>query len=243
MRIKANRKESGKAPGFTLVEVMVTLTILGLIVLMIFGVFRLGLSAWEKGETAKEAYQEIRMISQLISQQIKSAVPYMIKTKKAEGNYLAFEGKASSLKFVSALPIKSKQPEGFVFVTYEFKEGAERGGRLILYEQKVLNRDFFEEAQKEESAIPLLEKVSAVRFEYFREEDPSKNQEEEWLEEWNTKEEKRLPKALKMIITHKNGKKEEKEFSTTLLVSLPAHRFEEVRIGPVIRRPMFEKPR
>ncbi|MDP3013612.1 MAG: type II secretion system protein GspJ, partial [Candidatus Subteraquimicrobiales bacterium] len=158
-------------------------------------------------------------------------------------NYLAFEGKANSLKFVSALPIKSKQPEGFVFVTYEFKEGAERGGRLILYEQKVLNRDFFEEAQKEESAIPLLEKVSAVRFEYFREEDPSKNQEEEWLEEWNTKEEKRLPKALKMIITHKNGKKEEKEFSTTLLVSLPAHRFEEVRIGPVIRRPMFEKPR
>lgn len=243
MRIKANRKESGKAPGFTLVEVMVTLTILGLIVLMIFGVFRLGLSAWDKGETVKEAYQEIRMISQLISPQIKSAVPYMIKTKKAEGNYLAFEGKASSLKFVSALPIKSKQPEGFVFVTYEFKEGAERGGRLILYEQKVLNRDFFEEAQKEESAIPLLEKVSAVRFEYFREEDPSKNQEEEWLEEWNIKEEKRLPKALKMIITHKNGKKEKKEFSTTLLVSLPAHRFEEVRIGPVIRRPMFEKPR
>ncbi|MDO8958011.1 MAG: type II secretion system protein, partial [Deltaproteobacteria bacterium] len=49
-----------KAWGFTLVEVMITLTILGFILLMIFGVFRLGLSAWEKGENLKEDYQQVR---------------------------------------------------------------------------------------------------------------------------------------------------------------------------------------
>src|SRR4030042_1900566 len=101
--------------GFTLVEVMVTLTVLGFVLLMILGAFRLGLSAWEKGESTKEEYQKVRIISQLISQQIKSIVPYKVKTQKAEGDYLAFEGKVRSLRFVSAFPIKGKQPEGFVY--------------------------------------------------------------------------------------------------------------------------------
>src|SRR4030066_419892 len=97
--------------GFTLIEVIVTLTVLGFILLIIFGAFRLGLSAWERGESTKEEYQKVRIITQLISRQMKSAVPYKIKTEKAEGDYLAFEGKAHSLKFVSAFPMKSRQAE------------------------------------------------------------------------------------------------------------------------------------
>jgi general secretion pathway protein J len=214
--------------------VVVTLTILGFILLIIFGAFRLGLSAWERGESTKEEYQKVRIISQLISQQIKSIVAYKIKTQKAEGDYLAFEGNAHSLKFVSALPIKAKQPEGFVYAIYEFKEGGSEGGRLVLYEQRVLNKDFFAEEPKEEAAVSLLEGVSNVRFEYYREEDPLKNQKEEWVEEWNAKEERELPKTIRMTITQKDQKDKE-EFPITILASLPAYRFEEVRIGPVRR--------
>jgi general secretion pathway protein J len=220
--------------GFTLIEVVVTLTILGFILLIIFGAFRLGLSAWERGESTKEEYQKVRIISQLISQQVKSIVAYKIKTQQAEGDYLAFEGKAHSLKFVSALPIKAKQPEGFVYAIYEFKEGGSEGGRLVLYEQRALNKDFFAEEPKEELAVSLLEGVSNVRFEYYREEDPLKNQKEEWVEEWNAKEERELPKTLRMTITQKNQKDKE-ELPITILASLPAYRFEEVRIGPVRR--------
>src|SRR4030067_2953124 len=72
--------------GFTLIEVTVTLSVLGFILLIIFGAFRLGLSAWNRGETTKQEYQRVRIISQLISRQIKSVVPFKIKTQKAEGN-------------------------------------------------------------------------------------------------------------------------------------------------------------
>jgi hypothetical protein len=105
---------------------------------------------------------------------------------------------------------------------------------LVLYEQRVLNKDFFAEEPKEEAAVSLLEGVSNVRFEYYREEDPLKNQKEEWVEEWNAKEERELPKTLRMTITQKNQKDKE-EFPITILASLPAYRFEEVRIGPVRR--------
>ena len=227
----------GTALGFTLMEVLVTLTILGFILLIIFGAFRLGSSAWSRGESKKEEYQKVRIISQLISQQIKSAVPYKIKSQKAEGDYLAFEGKAHSLRFVSAFPMKSRQAEGFVYAVYEFKEGGKEEGRLVLYEQRVLNKDFFADDLREDLGVSILEGVSNVRFEFYREEDPDQNKPEEWMEEWDSKEEKKLPRALRMIITQKNGKPAGEEFPITIQASIPAYEFEQVRTTPMgVRR-------
>ena len=226
-----------RAPAFTLLEVMVTLTILGFILLMIFGVFRLGLSAWEKGESSKEEYQRMRISSQLVSQQIKSIIPYKIKSQKAEGDYLAFEGKARSLKFVSTLSLKGYRPSGFVYAFYEFQEDGEKGGRLILYEQRVLNKNFMDEAPPQDAALPLFEGLAEVRFEYYQEEDPEKNRSGAWVDQWDAKEEKELPKALRITIVPPKGAREAEGLSTVILASLPANRYEEVRPGPV-RRPV-----
>jgi len=219
--------------GFTLLEVIVTLTILGFIVLIVFDAFRLGLSSWERGESTRIECQKVRAVTQMISRQIKSIVPYKVKTTKAEGDYLAFEGKATSLRFVSAFPIRGKRPEGFIYGIYEFKEEGNGGGRLILYEQRVLNKDLFEESLREESGASLIEGISKVRFEYCREGDSEKNQTEEWVEEWNAKEEKELPKALRMTITYKNGEGEKKELPFTLKASIPANRFEDIKAPTV----------
>ena len=173
------QQAAGRSSGFTLLEMVVTLTILGFILLIIFGAFRLGLSAWDKGESSREEYQRVRMVSQMVSRQLKSIVPYKVKTEKAEGDYLAFEGQRQAVKFVSALSIKARQPEGFVYGAYEFKEGGNEGGRLVIYEQRVLNKNFFEERPKEESGSTLIEGISSVRFEYYREADPEKNRTEE----------------------------------------------------------------
>ena len=227
-----NRWAGGRPSGFTLIEVVITLTLLGFILLMVFSVFRLGLAAWEKGESAKEKVQTLRVISQMIGRQVKSMVPYRIKTRKSEGDYLAFQGKAQSLRFVSALPLKSRRPEGLVYAIYEFREGGRGGGRLVLYEQRVLNRDFMEEDPKPETGISLFEGISNVRFEYYREESPEKNQVGGWLEEWNAKEEREMPRAVRLILVQGKGKE---EFPIVILASIPSYQFEEIRMGPVRR--------
>ncbi|MCX5907401.1 MAG: prepilin-type N-terminal cleavage/methylation domain-containing protein [Deltaproteobacteria bacterium] len=224
----------GGHSGFTLMEVMIAMGILGFILLMVFGAFRMGISAWEKGESLKDDGQKVRIISQLLSRQIKSIFPYKIKSQKAEGDYLAFEGKAKSIKFVSTLSLKARQTEGFVYAIYEFKEGGREGGQLMIYEQKALNRDFMEDTPKEESGGPVLEDIAGVRFEYYREEDSANNKSGGWQEEWNTKEEKELPKAIRMTFTSKK-KEEKEEIPFVVMASLPANRFEEVKVIPVRR--------
>jgi len=235
MKNRAKEKHRNLTSGFTLLEVIVTLTILGLILLVISSAFRLGLSAWEKGESSGEESQRVREISRLVCQQVKSSFPYRMSTEKAEGDYLAFDGKAHTLKFVSTLPIKAREPRGFVYAFYEFREEGGGEGRLVYYEQPVLNKNFFEETPREESGVSLLEGISDVRFEYFRREDKDKNWTEGWEEQWNAKDEKELPQALRVTVALRDKKNGKKEVPLSLLASISANRSENVKIGGATR--------
>lgn len=214
-----------------MIEVTITLTILGFIILIIFGAFRMGVSAWEKGDSLKDEYQRVRIGSQLISRQLKSIVPYRVKTQKAEGDYVAFEGKSQAVKFVSTVSTRTRRPEGFVYAIYEFKHEGKDEGNLILYEQRVLNKDLFEERPKEEEGVSLCEGISKVRFEYYREENLEKSQQGGWVDEWNAKEEKELPRAIRMTMTYKNERKE--EVPIAFLVSIPAWKPEVLGVPTV----------
>lgn len=220
--------------GFTLLEVVVSLTLLGFILVIIFGAFRLGLSAWDKGESIKEEYQKVRIVSQMMTRQIKSIVPYRVKTQQAEGHYLTFEGKPQSLRFVSTLPVKSHRLGGLVYTTYRYQEDDLKGGRLLLYEKRALNRDLLAEEPKEEEGIPLMEGIAKILFEYYQEEDSTKNQSEAWLEEWDGKEKKVLPKGLRVTVVFKDQKREVPPL--VLLIPIAAFQMDEVRLSPVIRR-------
>jgi general secretion pathway protein J len=217
--------------GFTLVEVMVSMTILGFIILMVYGVFRLGGTAWEKGDRIRDKYQKSRSASQLIFRQVKSAVPYKIKPQKAEGDYLAFEGTPNSLRFVSALPLKTMQNDGLVYVFYEFQTGGIEGGRLILYEQRALNKNFMEERPREELAVPIFEEMAEVKFAYYREENPDKNQSAGWVESWSAKEEKELPKAVQITFVSNKSREGKGEIPFSIFAPLPANRFEGLTPG------------
>jgi general secretion pathway protein J len=219
------RKGWNAQAGFTLVELIVTFTILSIVVVMILGAMRLGTASWERGEEKTERYQRRRMVFNLLSQQLKSAYAYKIKAQKAESDYLAFLGSGDSLKFVSTFSLTAKRPEGLVFVVYQVGEGDSSGKVLKVYEGRVLNKDFMEETPDGDKFLTLLEGLSEIAFEYFKE---GEEQEEagEWMDSWDAKEEKELPRQIK-IVTKWKEKKEEPEDSLSTLVSLPANRFDD----------------
>lgn len=220
-----------RGSGFTLLELVVTLTILGFILVMVLGLLRLGSASWERGEAKTDHYQKQRIVFNLLSQQVKSSFPYKIKAQKAEGDYIAFLGARDSLRFVSTVSISAKRPEGLVFVIYRVEEGKEGGKILRVLEKRVLNKDFMEETPEEEKFLTLLEDLSEFGFEYFQE---GEEEEEvgEWVETWDGKDKRELPRQVR-VVAKWGEKKREGEETLTTLVAIPTIRYDDRTPGRV----------
>ncbi|HOO91604.1 MAG TPA: prepilin-type N-terminal cleavage/methylation domain-containing protein, partial [Syntrophales bacterium] len=83
--------------GFTLLELLISLTILSLVTVLIFGAFRMGIRAWEKGERNIDGRQRERIVLDLIKRQLSSIPVDVVKGDKA----LVLKGDGKSLEFVS----------------------------------------------------------------------------------------------------------------------------------------------
>ncbi|MDH3594369.1 MAG: prepilin-type N-terminal cleavage/methylation domain-containing protein, partial [Rhodospirillales bacterium] len=68
---RPGRPRSG---GFTLVELLVALTLLGLIFVALFGGLRFGTRTWETGNQRSEAFAEVEVMQSLLRRQLAQAV-------------------------------------------------------------------------------------------------------------------------------------------------------------------------
>lgn len=203
--------------GFTFIEVMISLILFSLILLMVLGTFRLSLSAWERVEKQSDQTLKIHNLQNLMIHQIKSISPYKVKTEKAEGDYLAFEGKRDSLRFVSSYSVRSKKSEGLIYAAYLWKNGE----KLELYERRVLRKEFFEIPLQEDSLVFTLTGISNLTFEYLKEEE-----EGIWLTEWEGKGLDPLPRAIRISFRLED---EKEPTGSSVQVTLPSRKFEDIQ--------------
>jgi len=97
--------------GFTLLELILSLGIIGFIVAISLGAIRLGTSAQETGQLKVDTFQRLRLIQNQLGQKIKSNYPVFMfreKTIFSSNNLqekpvrlLTFEGKENSLRFIT----------------------------------------------------------------------------------------------------------------------------------------------
>lgn len=169
--------------GFTLLELILAITILSLIALIIGSGFRLGIKAWEKGEAEALETQRLRALSGLISQNIKSAYPYKMEIDGKK--VLVFEGDKNSIMFATAFT--DIHSGGFKWVRYSYRDGA-----LVFNEGILPDKKFMDKINENEEIID--ENIGEVRFEYL----PSG--EEKWNESWELGE--GLPAAVRVKIAY-----------------------------------------
>ena len=155
--------------GFTLLELIVSLTILGVIVTIVFGAMRIGVSAWEKGEGDIENQQRYRIVLDRIGQQMASmAVP--VDMPQADAVKYLLKGDAASVEFVSRISLMPENRSGLVYVKYEVRTDGEGERSLSCYEQSLARRsaDPLENIVEEEDLHVLLPHVKECGFEYFK---------------------------------------------------------------------------
>jgi general secretion pathway protein J len=176
--------------GFTLLELMISVAIIGILVSILMAVLRLGFRSVEAGEKKIESLERIKASLSLIDAQIQSEIP-MTFNEDGEKKYY-FKGQTNSLEFSTIYSIWEGD-KGFTVVTYQVVED-NQGKRTLQAVEKRIGR----ENRKE---IKLLEFFDEMFFEYYYQ-DPTE-EEGQWIEEWS--EAGFLPKKIRLHLV-KDGK-------------------------------------
>ncbi len=90
---------SHKNKGFTLVEVLVVVTILSVLVLSLYTVFKSGVDAWSKSEAHLEIFQNARVILDQISRELPGA--FVGGDAEFTGNDGVGENSSDTLEFIT----------------------------------------------------------------------------------------------------------------------------------------------
>jgi prepilin-type N-terminal cleavage/methylation domain-containing protein len=95
--------------GFTLIELIVSLTIMAMISGVVLSAMRTGLLVWNKGTDHVEDLRRSRAVHQILNDSISGALPLMFGIRSGEGpvtRRLAFDGSTDHLRFVSRTSFK-----------------------------------------------------------------------------------------------------------------------------------------
>ncbi len=168
--------------GFTLLELILSLGIVGFIVGIALGGVRLGMSAREAGVKKADTFQRFRIIGEQLSQKIKSAYPVFVSTAPgrasdtkpgADTKILAFEGEPDSIRLISfAVPLTAGGSPPWAHETQVYLGAHPRTGErgVILMERDIRAGDVFEPdpaRSKEARHYLLASGVQDLRFRYY----------------------------------------------------------------------------
>ncbi|OCL25998.1 hypothetical protein U472_08195 [Orenia metallireducens] len=78
--------------GFTLVEILIAITIASIILTSVFSFFNLGFSTWEKRKEDKALEQEWRVVDQFLKRDLHNLFTSDIYNNRFLGDYHGFEG-------------------------------------------------------------------------------------------------------------------------------------------------------
>ena len=94
-------KQQGQ--GFTLIEVLIAMTLFSMMMMLLFGSLKICADSWEKGENKITDVNELAVVYNFFHQHLSSAQP-LWNDSSSEAKTFSFQGNAHSLQFVSAMP-------------------------------------------------------------------------------------------------------------------------------------------
>lgn len=185
-----------KWAGFTLLEVLVAITLLGMIMVMAYQGLRTGARSTAQGEAAIERVNRLRLSQEFLRGQLSRALPMTIEQDDTLGA-VVFEGGPEIMRFVAPMPGYLSYGGPYV-QTLSLARG-NGGERALVFDHRILQ--YGEEAERapdpsaERDPVKLLDGIRDAEFSYL---EPGETRDDEpvWVDEWRALD--RLPLLVRI---------------------------------------------
>lgn len=182
----------GRQRGFTLLEMVIALTLLGLMMTVLFGGLRFAARGWDAAEGRVQAAEERFLVQRFLRRQLVQARP--VQRDAGDGIHeLVFEGGPESLSFVSPLP--AHRGEGGLYVFTLAVERAGDADRLVA-RYRPFTADQEGDRQADEETEVLVNAVEQVKFAYYG--IPEGADEAAWRDDWE--DQPQLPELVRLEV-------------------------------------------
>ena len=202
--------------GFTLLELIIAFTILGLMSGIIFSSLRLAMNSYVKSQELIDEKAQERVLLDHIKRQIGSLYPArptsllsrqqplepqgrQTRRPVAPSALPLFYGAPDSVTFITVAPLMFRENPGLTVVRYGLSE--DEGGNLYLgsMETSFTGLDSYDlmVAIPEGKPLPIIKNISELQFRYYGYD--AQIQDYEWYDFWNGEEMRSVPSAMQIL--------------------------------------------
>ena len=184
--------------GFTLIEILIALTLFSLILVMVFSTLHSSNKSWQASDKQSELNDERRLVFNFIRKQLSETIPLILVDGKK--NNVIFKGEPEEVYFVSRLP-SHRGGGGLHLLSLTVSEQEDDSSLILEYQPITANMELYEDSPEANiKTVSLVNNINSIEYAYFGKKKDDK--ESSWHDEWQ--DEERLPKILRMQISSNN---------------------------------------
>jgi general secretion pathway protein J len=187
-------------PGFTLIELVVAMALLGTMLLLLYSGLTFSLRSWDAGDTNGRRTADRRIGENFLRRELSELFP--MRWKEPNVVKFAFEGEKDHMRFVSSRPAGITQG-GLSLVGLEVQEEGRTSRKKSLVMRRAMPDDEAASFAPLEGAEPtvLIAGVDSVSFEYFGAENDFTPP--QWSDSWKWN--FRIPEMIRLHINSDDG--------------------------------------
>ena len=184
--------------GFTLIEVLIAMSLLSLMMVLLFSSLHIGAKSWQQGEEKIADINEIAVVQQFFNHHLAHALPQWNDFDPEKERVFAFQGKRKSVQFVGAFTASAER-SGLQLFNVTLKDIHKKSTVTVSV------KPFFPLAENEtafEDEVELISDVKQFELAYFGLNDETG--EYQWQNEWLSKE--LQPRLVKISLELADGR-------------------------------------
>lgn len=193
---------ASRVHGFTLVELLVALTLFALLATVLSGALRLVGRSWQGGETKVSQVDEMRQAQMVLRAQLAAALPQ--RMAKAADRPLLFAGASDDLRYVATLPERVTEGGTQFFRLSLAKDGARDA---LILQRMFIQPDWTELPEFGDAAIEstvLAEHIAELKVQYFgRDKGAMDTESPTWRDHWDDPQQ--MPMLIRIDVQPEHG--------------------------------------